>query len=189
MLRPPVDLGLNALFFHVVAQGRDKVINILFAVKTALMQQAGNAFVIIRMQITEAVILQLPFQLPDPEAVRQRGINIETLFGGQNALVLTGIFHFAQMGYPLRQLDNHAAEIFHHGEQHTADVIHLHRTGFVVMGGFQLTDSIHIHHTFDQQPDSGTKGFAYLFLSEDLRFGQRKKQRCAQTVEIHTEGG
>jgi hypothetical protein len=38
----------------------------VLAVDTALMQQFGNTLIFRRVQIAEAVIFQLPFQLTDP---------------------------------------------------------------------------------------------------------------------------
>ena len=39
----------------------DELINVMFPVDTTFMQQLGNAFVFSRVQITEAIIFQLPF--------------------------------------------------------------------------------------------------------------------------------
>ena len=105
----------------------DKLFDVMLAVDTALVEQFGNALVFRRVQIAEAVIFQLPLQLTNPQPVRQRRIDVCTLFGGQHALVFRRILHLSQMGNTLGQLDYHAAEIIHHGQQHPANVIDLLR--------------------------------------------------------------
>ena len=89
------------------------------------MQQFGDAFVFVGMQIAEAVILQLPFQLADAEPVGERRIDIGALFGCQHALIFRRVFHLAQVHDAFRQLDHHAAEILDHRQQHAAHVVHL----------------------------------------------------------------
>ncbi len=125
MFRPPVDFCPHALFLHLLTQIGHKVIDILFTIDAPLMQQLRDAFIFIRMQIAEAVIFELPFQLADTEPVSQRRIDVRALFCRQHAFIFWRIFHLTQMRNPLGQLDDHAAEIFHHREQHTADIVHL----------------------------------------------------------------
>ena len=136
VLRTPVNLSAHILLFHRLAQPADEFLDIVLTVNAAFVQQFCDAFVFRRMQVAEAVIFQLPLQLPDTETVRQRRIDIRTLFGGQDALVFRRIFHFAQMGNPFGQLDNHAAEIIYHRQQHTTDVIHLLGRDRIRLRGF-----------------------------------------------------
>ena len=42
-----------------------ELFNVVLTIDTPFMQQFGNAFVLGRMQIAEAIIFQLPFQLTD----------------------------------------------------------------------------------------------------------------------------
>ena len=92
----------------------DKLFDIVFAVETAFMQQFCDAFVFGRVQITEAVIFQLPFQLPNPKTVRQRRVDIGALFCRQYTFIFRRIFYFAQMSNTLRQFDDYAAKIIDH---------------------------------------------------------------------------
>ncbi len=63
MLWPTVHFGTDVLFLHRLAQPADKFFNIVFAVDTAFMQQFRYALIFRRVQVTEAVVFQLPFEL------------------------------------------------------------------------------------------------------------------------------
>ena len=65
MLRPTIDLGLDPFGFHFCPQVADELVDIMLAVDTAFVEQFGNALVLCRMQVAEAVIFQLPLQLAD----------------------------------------------------------------------------------------------------------------------------
>ena len=176
VLRTPVDLGAHILLFHRLAQPADKFLDIVFAVDAAFVQQFCNAFVFRRMQIAEAVIFQLPLQLPDTQTVRQRRIDIRTLFGGQDALVFRRILHFAQMGNPFGQLDHHAAKIIHHRQQHAADVIHLLGRDRIRLRGFQLTDGGHITHAVDERHDGLADAFTQHVFRHHVSICQWEQQ-------------
>ena len=61
-----VDFSAHVLFFHRLAQSADKLLDIVLAIDAALVQEFGNPFIFRRVQIAEAVIFQLPFQLTNP---------------------------------------------------------------------------------------------------------------------------
>ncbi|CAH0294205.1 hypothetical protein SRABI106_03592 [Rahnella aquatilis] len=188
MLGTAVNINFDALFGHRIFNGRDKIVDVLLTVDTAFMQQFGNAFVFVRMQITEAKIFQLPFQLADTQTVSQRRINIGTFFGRQYALFFRRIFHFAQMSDTFSQFQHHAAEIFHHRQQHAADVVHLLGSHGIVLRGFQLADGIHITHAMYQISNGFTELLGQGVFINDAVINQRKQQRRAHTVVIHAEG-
>lgn len=167
----------------------DKLVNIVFAIDTAFMQQLGNALVFSRMQVAEAVILQLPFQLPDTQPVRQRRIDVGTLFRRQYAFIFWRIFYFTQMRDTFGQLNNHAAEIINHRQQHAANVIDLFRRDGIRMRGFQLADGGHITHAVDQVDHRGADAFTQHLFAHHFGIGQREQQRRAQRVDIHTQHG
>ena len=58
------------------------------------------------------------------------------------------------------KFNDHATEIVHHRKEHTAYIIHLRRIGR--MAGVELTDIIHLLHTFKQFGDFRTKMFLNL---------------------------
>ncbi len=151
------------------------------------MQQLGDALVFFRMQVAEAEILQLPLQLADAEPVGQRGVDVGTLFRRQHAFVFRRVFHLAQVGDALRQLDDHAAEILHHRQQHAAHVVDLFGGHRVVLGGFQLANSVHIAHAVHQRDDALAERFGQGLFLHDTGVHQREQQRGAHAVVVHAQ--
>lgn len=136
VFRAPIDFRLYALFFHGLTQMRNKLVDVMLAIDTPLMEQFSDAFIFIRMQITEAEILKLPFKLTNAEAVSQRRIDVGTFFRRQYALIFRCVFHFSQMCDALGELYDDAAEIINHRQQHATDIIYLIGGDGIVMGGF-----------------------------------------------------
>ena len=87
------------------------------------------------------------------------------------------------------KLDNHAAEIVNHRQQHAANVIHLLGRYRVGMSGFQLTDGGHVPYPVNQGHDRFTHAFLHDLFADDFAIGQREQQRRAQSIDIHTQGG
>ncbi|CCJ85925.1 hypothetical protein BN133_2302 [Cronobacter dublinensis 582] len=189
MFRTPVDFGFHALFFHGGAQMRNELVDVVFAIDAPLVQQFGDTFVFVRMQIAEAEILQLPFKLADAEAVRQRRIDIGALFRRQDAFIFRRVFHLAQMRDALSKLNDHTAEIIDHRQQHAANVIHLLGGDGVVMRGFELANSGHIAHAVDEADDRFADALFQHVFAHHAAVHQREEQRGAQRIDIHAEHG
>src|SRR5690554_806972 len=77
------------------------------------------------MEIAEGQVLQLPFDMTNPQAVRQGGIDVEHLPGDPVALFRGGVFHIPNGTGPLGELDQGYPHVIDHGDQHAADVVHL----------------------------------------------------------------
>ena len=65
VFRATVDFGPHVLFFHGLAQAPNELVDVMFTIDTAFVQQLGDTLIFRRMQITEAVIFQFPFELAD----------------------------------------------------------------------------------------------------------------------------
>jgi len=79
----------------------------------------------IRVEVAEGQILQLPLELPDTEAVGDRSKDLQRL-AGNGLLSFRGQCperpHVVQA---VGQLDDHHADVIHHGEEHLAQVLGL----------------------------------------------------------------
>ena len=168
MLRTAINLGLHPFGFHFAAQVADKLIDVMFAVDAALVQQFGNALVLGRVQVAEAVILQLPFELANAETVGERSVDVGTLFRRQHAFIFRRVFHFAQVGNALGELNHHAAEIIDHGQQHAAHVVDLFGGYRVGMRRLQLTNRRHIAHAVNQGNDRFSGALAEHFFTHHV---------------------
>lgn len=120
-----IDFGAHILL-HRQTQSADKLIDIVFAVNTAFMQQFSNALIFCRVQVAETVIFQLPISAArslsgSPVAHRC----LYTLWQPVRARLSGASFTSRRCAIWLGKLDNHAAEVIHHCQQHAANVIDL----------------------------------------------------------------
>ena len=123
------------------------------------MQQLGDLLVLLRLQVAEGQILQLPLDMADTQAVSQWGVDIEHLAGYALALLIVGFFHRTDRAGALGQFDQRHAHVINHGHQHLAQVFHLrlraeHQGVARVHRG---TDCCHAQHTFNQLGDNRTE--------------------------------
>ncbi len=163
MFRTAAHFRVDAGDAHLVTQIVDEITNVLLAHNAALRELLGDLFVGIRLLITESVIFDFPFELTNAQAVCQRRVDVGTLFRGRAADLIWLIFHFTQVTDAFSQLDDHAAEIIHHREQHAAHVIDLRR-GFTALDrDIQLADGGHLFHAVDQLNDLFAVMFFQLF--------------------------
>lgn len=91
--------------------------------------------------------------MANPKSVSQRRINVKTLFSSKNPNLFRFVLYLSQVGDAFRQLDDHAAKIFHHRQQHAAHVIHLNGAIVAALGSFELTYRVHFQHAVHQIGD------------------------------------
>ena len=70
-------LGVDMRRLQNRSQLRYDFLQIAFAVRTLLVEFAGNRFVSFRIEAAKCQILEFPFQLPDAEAIGQRCQQVE----------------------------------------------------------------------------------------------------------------
>ena len=79
MLRPAVDLALDAGGFELLRQHGDGARDVLLALEALLVEHAGDALVELGLEEAEREILHLPLELGDAEAIGERRIDVERL--------------------------------------------------------------------------------------------------------------
>ena len=152
VLGAAADVGLDAGGGEFVAQLLHHIVDVLLAVEAALVQQLGDLLVLLRLQVAEGDVLQLPLDMADAEAVSQRRVDVEHLAGHAQALLVVGMLDRADGAGALGQLDQRHAHVVDHGHQHLAQVLHLrlradhHRLARVDA----VADGGHAQHAFDQ---------------------------------------
>src|SRR3989442_11830067 len=75
MLGAPGDLGLDARGAQDSRQLRAQRLDITLTVGAALVERGGDAAVLLRLEVAEREILELPFQLPHAQAVGERRVD------------------------------------------------------------------------------------------------------------------
>ena len=163
VLGPAADVGVgHAGGFQLGTQLVHHIADKALSVEAALMQQGGDLFVLLGLQIAEGQVLQLPLDVADAQAVRQWRINIEHLAGDAVALLVRGIFDRANRAGTFSQLDQCHAHVINHGNQHLAQVFDLalgaqhHR----LTGAEAGTDGRHAQYTINQFGHHRTEALA-----------------------------
>ncbi|MCY1175645.1 hypothetical protein D9M73_158890 [compost metagenome] len=147
------------------------------------MQQLGDLLVLVRLQVAEGQVFQLPFDMTDTQAMRQRRVDIEDLAGNAVALLVVGAFDRADCAGALGQLDQRHTHIINHGHEHFAQVLDLRlgaqhqRLARAETGA----DGGHAQHTVDQLghhrakalADFGQGHLAFAYGTVDHRSDQR----------------
>ncbi len=73
VLRSSVHLGAHTRLGELRSQGRTQLFDVTLAVGAPLVQLRRDAPVVVGLQVAKRQILQLPLELPDSEAVGERG--------------------------------------------------------------------------------------------------------------------
>src|SRR6266540_427638 len=103
--------------------------------------------VLARMQRLEGKVLELPRQLMDTEAVRERRVHLERLFRLLDLLLLAEILDLAQVVKAVRELDQDDAHVGRHRDDHLSVVL-----CFVLLAGLEL-DSRQLRDAVDEGCD------------------------------------
>ncbi len=125
MFCPASDVGVDRRLFQRLTQLSHHRINVLLAIETTLVQQRGNLLVLGRFEIAEGEVFQLPLDMADAEAVRQRRVDVEYFAGHTVALFFRRILDRPNGAGTFSQLDQRDAHIIHQGDQHLAQVLDL----------------------------------------------------------------
>jgi len=125
MLGAPGDAVVQALLIQPLAHRGDGPLQIGRALYALLCNQAGDAVILLGLQIPESQVLQLPLELPDTQAVGQRREHVHRLAGDARLALRLQVTEGAHVVQPVRQLDDDDAQVVHHGEDHLAQVLGL----------------------------------------------------------------
>ena len=128
VFRAAGDVGLDLHLGELGAQGRDDFLDVALAIAALRRQPAGDALVVVRIEVAEAPVFELPLELPHAEAVRERRVDLSGLVGQPLPLGLGRILALAQLVQLSRELDQHQSRIGDDREQHLAQ-------GFGLVGG------------------------------------------------------
>ena len=99
---------------------RDHFVDVAFAIDALRRQPAGDALVVVGLQVAEAQVFQFPLDLPDAETIRQRRVNVARFAGDPFSLGLRRVLAVANQDELRGELDQHQPRIGHDGEQHLA---------------------------------------------------------------------
>jgi len=162
VLGPAADVGVDAGGLQLSPQLAHHVGDETLTVKPPLMQQRGDLFVLVGLEVPEGQVFQFPLDMADTQAMGERRVDIEDLAGHAVALLIVGGLHRTDRAGAFGQLDQGDAHVVDHCHQHLAQVLDLalgaqhHGLARTEAG----TDGRHAQHAIDQFGHHGTKTLA-----------------------------
>jgi hypothetical protein len=148
---PAADVGVDG-GLQLVLQLVHHVADEALAVQPPLMQQLGDLFVLVGLEVAEGQVLQFPLDMADTQAVGERRVDVEDFAGHAVALLVVGGLHRTDRAGAFGQLDQRDAHVVDHGHQHLAQVLDL-RLGAQHHGLARAeagADRRHAQHAVDQ---------------------------------------
>ena len=111
-------LAIYAGYYHLITQYPYSIINEAFTLRTGYGNHTGYLMIFLRFKIMECKVLQLPFDMPHPQPVSERSVNLQCFLGYGLAPVPWKCLEGVHIVEPVRQLDENHAQVFCHSDQH-----------------------------------------------------------------------
>ena len=151
------------------------MLHIQFALNTFFVQQFGNFFIGIGLQISEGQIFQFPFDFPNTQAIGQRCKDLQRLFGQDRRHFFFDTCKIAQRLQSRGQAQHDDAQIFAKRQQHFAHSFCL-RSRIVLQLCSRRGSARHALH-FDQLGGFNSKQSKFIaegFCNHFLRAAQMR---------------
>ncbi len=125
VLPAPRDLGLDTFLYQAPLQRLHHTLDVPFAIRLMLSQQSHYLAIGVRLQIPQGQVLQLLFDLPHTQSVRQWRKDLQGLHGDQSAPVLGQRLQGAHVVQAVRQPDEDDPDIVDHRQENLAEALGL----------------------------------------------------------------
>src|SRR5215212_4965207 len=142
VLRAPRDVGGDVDLLELALQRQRRLAHVLLTVGPALADQRLDLVVLARVESREGQILELPLDLVDPEAMSERGVDLERLLGLLHLLLLAQVLDRAHVVEPVRELDQDHADVLRHRHDHLAVVLGLRLLAALELNPRQLRNAL-----------------------------------------------
>ncbi len=142
MLRAPGDLGRDVDLVELVAQHRGRLLDVLLAVGAALADHPADLLELAGVQRLEREVLELPLELVDAQAVRERRVDLERLLRLLHLLLLAEVLDRAHVVEAVGELDQDHPHVLGHRHDHLPVVLGLGLLAALELDPRQLRDAL-----------------------------------------------
>jgi len=104
--------------------------------------EIGHQPVVLRVEVLERQVVQLPLQPRDPQPVREHGVDLAGLRGDRVPAVRLERVERAHVVQAVGQLDQDDPDVLRHREEHLAEVLRLLRLGIAERDAADLRDAV-----------------------------------------------
>src|SRR5206468_3526200 len=136
------EVGTDAGLLELIAERLHRFVDVALADLATCRELLGDLAVVVGLEELEREVLELPLDLPNPEAVRQRRVDVHGL--SRYALLL---FRWerrerSHVVESVAELDDHDAQVVGHREEHLSDVLGLMLVARLAGKARQLRDAV-----------------------------------------------
>ena len=146
-------------------------------------QLLGELLVLLRLEVLEREVLELPLDLPDAEAVRERRVDLHRLLRDAPLLLERERRQRAHVVEPVAQLDDDDAQVVGHREEHLPDVLGLMHVARLSLQPAELRHALH------EAADLVTELLADVVVRLGRVLGDVVQQRRRDRRGVHPEFG
>jgi hypothetical protein len=194
VLRPPGQVGVDAVLLQLAAQDLDHALDVLLARDAAAGDLVGDLVVLLGLEVAEGQVLELPLQLPDAQAVGQRRVDLHGLLRDAAALGRRTELERAHVVQAVGQLDQHDADVLGHGQEHLAHVLGPQVLAVQLGPGLVTLDVQELHlvelgDAVDQSRDLAAEPTLDLAQRDAAVFGDVVTQRGDDGRRVHVDAG
>ena len=147
MLRPPADVGRDALLLELDLQQRHHAVDVSLALSPRLLDEVRELSVLLGVQVLEAQVLELNLDPVDAEPIRERREDVERLLRDALLLLLLEEAQRPHIVQAVSELDQDDAQIAAHRDQHLAEVL-----GRSLLGAREV-QLLKLSHAVDEKRD------------------------------------
>ena len=125
VLRAALEVGLDAGLLELRREFGDRPVDVRLAALAPGVEQLGQLAEALGLERLEREVLELPLDLPDPEALGQRRVDLHRLAGDALLLVRRQAVQRPHVVESVGELDEHDPDVLGHRQEHLADVLGL----------------------------------------------------------------
>ena len=122
VLRAALDLGADSFRVEPFAQLGDGQLDLFLALAARPNHLLNELAVLLRLDVLEGQVLELPLEVPDAEAVRKGREYLQRFLGDAALALRRELVQCLHVVQAVRQLDDHHPHVARHGEEDLADV-------------------------------------------------------------------
>ena len=183
MLWPALNLGVDLQLFELVAQPGDRVFDVGFALAARLGDALDDVAIRLGIEIAQTHVFDLPLDLPNPETVRDRRVDVERLARDRLLFGRRKARQRAHVVQAVGELDDDDADVLGHRQEHFAQVLDLRVFLRLIRNARELRDAV------DEPRDLLAELLGDLLAGDRRVFDDVVQQRGRDRLTVHLELG
>ena len=169
---------------QLLAQDLDRLVDEALADLAPVGQHLDQLAVALGLEVLEGEVLELPLDLPHPQPMGQRGVDLHGLARDAGLLLHRQEAQGAHVVEPIGELDDDHPHVLGHGHEHLPDVL-----GLLLLHGPRGAELGELGDPVDQATDLAPEALLDLLDGHVGVFGDVVEECCGQRLRVHLERG